>query len=761
MRPFQPILFLLCLPALTAHATIFGNVQGIVHDPQDRPLANSTVTLQPSGAADPQTVLTGTDGVFRFPAVALGDYTLSATASGFGTAAQTVTVQSDTTPVFHLELPLATIAARVTVHDATPAGLNPSSATPATLIREQDIAQTPGADLANSLAAITDFVPGAYVTHDQLHIRGGHQVSWLIDGVEIPNTNIATNLGAQINPRDIDYLQISRGSYTADLGDRTYGVFDVLPQNGFSRNRDAELTLTAGSFLQTDDQLSFGSHTERLGWYASLNGNRSDYALAPPIGHAFHDAGNGFGGFGSLLFNRTPSDQFRFVAQLRRDFFQIPYDPDPNSRENQIYNSSGLRDAQTEVDGLTTFSWVHIFPSSTVLQVSPFFHYNSADYAPGSQDTPVGATSNRASTYGGLQASIGTSLKKNSLEAGFYSFGQHDSNFFANTFADASFPDFQIAQTTNGGLIEEWLQDTYKVAPGLTALGGVRFSQFRADVNEGVIYPRAGLAYQVPKINWVFRAFYGRYYQPPPLLTTAGPLLAYAESSNTTLVPLRGERDEEHQFGVQIPLPGFLNAWVLDADTFQTRANNFLDHSNLGESSIFLPVTINGALIQGWEVTLRSPRLPHGGDAHLTYSNQLAQQRGAINGGLICAPIGSPECDATPGYHSLDHDQRNTLNLGYRSALPWRTWASFNVYYGSGFTNGSQGDPNDPYPHLPGHTTVDLSLGQSFGENATLSVTSTNLANRRVLLDNSLTFGGFHYNDPRMIYAELRYRFKF
>ena len=27
--------------------------------------------------------------------------------------------------------------------------------------------------------------------------------------------------------------------------------------------------------------------------------------------------------------------------------------------------------------------------------------------------------------------------------------------------------------------------------------------------------------------------------------------------------------------------------------------------------------------------------------------------------------------------------------------------------------------------------------------------------------DNSLTFGGFHYNDPRQIYGEVRYRFHF
>ncbi len=87
---------------------------------------------------------------------------------------------------------------------------------------------------------------------------------------------------------------------------------------------------------------------------------------------------------------------------------------------------------------------------------------------------------------------------------------------------------------------------------------------------------------------------------------------------------------------------------------------------------------------------------------------------------------------------------------------------STNVYYGSGFVNGEP-DSMTPYPnpYLPGHTTFDLAAGKSFGERITLSVSALNVANRRVLLDNSLTFGGFHYNDPRQIYGELRYRFRY
>ena len=63
--------------------------------------------------------------------------------------------------------------------------------------------------------------------------------------------------------------------------------------------------------------------------------------------------------------------------------------------------------------------------------------------------------------------------------------------------------------------------------------------------------------------------------------------------------------------------------------------------------------------------------------------------------------------------------------------------------------------------HLPGHTTLDITVGKDFGENVSLSVSALNIANRRIELDNSVTFGGFHWNNPREIVGELRYRFHF
>lgn len=748
-----------CLVAAPpARASVFGSVRGIVHDPHHRPIDNATITLHAAHSAFAETAKSNSDGEFSFVSVPLGDYVIAVSAPGFETVQQPLAVASNSSAILHFPLQVATVeqATHVTAQAQV---VNPETATPSTLISREAIARTPGADRTNSLAMITDYVPGAYVTHDMLHMRGGHQLSWLIDGVALPNTNIASNIGPQIDPKDVDYVQADRGSYDAGLGDRTYGIFDVVPRSGFERAREGELVMTLGNFYQTNDQISLGNHSEKFAWYVSANGNRSNYGLQPPTEDPVHDAENGYGGFASFIYNHDARNQLRLTTQLRADYYQIPYDPNPNDWQNQLYDSSGLRDGQHETDAYGIFTWVHTFNDSTLLQASPFYHYNSAKYEPSPQDRPTATTSDQTGNYAGLQSSITTTIAKNTISGGVYGYGQHEADLFGSVFNDGSAPDFSQHSTVAGGVEETYIEDKYTPLPWLTIIGGERQSHFQGAIGEDAVYPRIGASVQIPKLNWVFRGFYGHFYQPPPLTSLSGPVLAYANGSNTTFVPLRGERDEEHQFGVQIPFHG----WLLDADTFQTRANNFLDHSNIGESSIFIPVTVQGALIQAWEATLSSPLLWRYGQFHLAYSNQIAQQRGPITGGLICYDPADPSaCSVPSGYSPLDHDQRNTLNVGMNGNLPWRLYGGFNIYYGSGFSNGFT-DPPSPYmgDYLPSHTTADISLGRNFGERFVVTVNAINVANTRVLLDNSLTFGGFHYNDPRQIYGELRYRFHF
>lgn len=752
------VLFILVLLfSGTLFASVFGTVRGVVHDPQHRPVSDASVELKSATSDWKQTTQTDQDGGFSFNAVPIGDYRVFVTKSGFADEQQPLTVASGSSPTLHFQLKINSLNETTTVV-APPAGgvENIDSVTPTTLVDREDIARTPGADRSNSMAMITDYVPATYMTHDMLHMRGGHQVDWLIDGVPIPNTNIASNLGPEIDPKDIDYLEVQRGSYESQYGDRTYGIFNIVPRTGFERNNDAELILSFGNFYQTNDQINFGGHTERFAYYASINGNYSDYGLQTPIAQVVHDAQSGYGGFASFIFNPNSRDQYRIVTSLRQDNYQIPIDPDPNSPGNQVYPSYALRDSERETDGYLAFSWIHTFNPNLMLTVSPFYHYNNANYQAPLTDFPVSTNVTQTSNYGGLQASLNATVKKNELQVGVYGFGQTQQNYFSNYFTNGNTNFPASSASVTGGLEEIFLSDKFKATSWLTLIAGLRQSHFAADITENYVDPRFGIAAKVPKLNWIFHAFYGHFYQPPPLLTVTGPLLDLANSQNLTFAPLHGERDEEYQFGVTIPYRG----WELNADHFQTTAQNWLDHSNIGESNLFWPLTWYQALIQTWELTLRSPRLWNRGQFHLAYANQIARAEGPFTGGLICPSPAPPGCEPPPGYNPVDHDQRNTLNLGFNASLPWQSFASFNMYYGSGFTNGL---PNSQYPgpYLPAHTTFDLSVGKSFSERYTVSVTALNLTNLRVLLDNSLTFGGFHFNDPREIYAEFRYRFHY
>ncbi len=275
--------------AFTAFAATVGSVRGVIHDSQHRPVQNSMVMLKAKSSDWSATATSNANGEFTFNAVPLGEYIVTVAALGFQQGQQDVAVLSSTEPVLHFALNVAGAKESINVSGAPEAAPTDSS-TPTTVVDRLEIARTPGADRSNSLAMITDFVPGTYITHDQLHMRGGHQTSWLVDGVPVPNTNIASNLGPQFDPKDIDYLEVSRGGYGAEFGDRTYGVFNVVPRTGFERNREAELVLSAGNFYQTNDQFSLGSHTERFAYYASVNGNRSNLGIQTPVPQVVHDA---------------------------------------------------------------------------------------------------------------------------------------------------------------------------------------------------------------------------------------------------------------------------------------------------------------------------------------------------------------------------------------------------------------------------------------------------------------------------------------
>src|SRR5260370_11499781 len=222
---------------------------------------------------------------------------------------------------------------------------------------------------------------------------------------------------------------------------------------GCERAGPTGLVTGFGSFYCTDDQPSFGEHTDRFAYYASFNGNRSDHGLEPPTSKVLHDLGSGGGGFTSLIFNPNPNNQWRFVGALREDFYQVPNDPD--------LQASGVRDHEREQDAFGNLTFLHNIGAAMVLSVSPFFHFNRAAFEGGPSDVPS-ATDNRASTYAGGQISLTLVRGKHNAKVGVYTFGQHDNTLFALAANDGSGTDLPQRQKLSGGLQALFPEDQYK-----------------------------------------------------------------------------------------------------------------------------------------------------------------------------------------------------------------------------------------------------------------------------------------------------------
>ena len=401
------------LPAALG-AAVAGSVRGVVHDPQHRPLPAAQVVLHGPVVSEAKTVQSDLNGEFQFSDIAEGNYRVEISAKGFKPLEQQITVAADKTPVLHFQLDLAPLNSSLEVSGLV-SRLSPQTSTVQTMVSAEEIAQTPGADQTNSLAMITDYTPGAYMVHDMLHMRGGHQVNWFFDGIPVINTNIAANVAPLINPKDVLELEVERGGYSSEYGDRTYGFFNVVTPSGFERNNEAELVATAGNFFSTDDHFSIGSHTQRFAYYASIDGNRSELGLGTQVSQVIHDQSSGTGGFLSVLFNPNAKQQLRWVVSLREDHYQIPND--------QGDQAAGIRDLDLERDYLAGFHWTQTFADGVVLTLSPYYHYNAAQYLSGPQDTPFVLNDNSRSNYAGARSVLQVQRKRNDFRGGIEVWG--------------------------------------------------------------------------------------------------------------------------------------------------------------------------------------------------------------------------------------------------------------------------------------------------------------------------------------------------
>jgi hypothetical protein len=679
--------------------------------------------------------MTNGQGEAVFVAVPLGLYVVSVQSDGFEPADREIEVLSNTQTPVQVRLAISGVAQSMQV-TAPVQTINPENSGTATLTHQEDILLQPLADRSGTLGMITNNVPGTFVMHDHLHSRGGHGVIWQIDGMPVPNSNLASS-GAQFDPKDVWSLESKRGGLSANLGDRSYGVFNVVPRSGFDGDRFGEVVAGYGSFHRADGYVSFGDHTadDRFAYFASVAGNRTDVGLERVDIPILHDEGKTGSGFTSLQYRANTNDQLRFVGSFRADWNQVP-----NIVEQQAI---GIDDHTRTTDGFSNFTWAHTYEGGSLLTVSPYSHYNRGQYL-GGVDDPLITHDDRTSHYVGGYVNFTRTIGRHTLRLGTDSFGERWSSLFSLASTVGSMLSLTETERLWATVFATFVEDTFRVTPWMTINAGYRFERFAGTLTEYGNTPRVGAAFSTGR-GTVLRASYGRFYQHPQVATVSGPVLEFALREGFDILPIPGERDQIWEIGYGIPFDG----WTLDFDGFYSTTRNAVDHEVLGNSALLLPLTIESGRVRAVESTLRSPKIFGRLTCHYALSIMSAQGRGAITGGLT--DFAPPEDE----YFYLDHDQRVTFNTGFELMLPRRFWLSAMLLYGSGFLLG------DGPVHLSPHTTGDIAAGQNVTKNVSLRVTVTNITNAAFLTGFANSFAGTHCQNPREIGVQVRYKFKY
>ncbi len=230
-----------------------GAIEGVVKDTSGAVLPGVTVEAKsPNGA----TVSTTSDngGVYRFPSLAPGNYTLTANLSGFSPRTQEdVIVALGQVKKVDFALSVAGVAESVQVTAESPLVDVRQTARQTNIRAEQVellpkgrdfttlVTQAPGANQEAKLGGLS--IDGASAGENR----------YIIDGIETTNLRTGTS-GKNVIADFVDEVQVKSSGYTAEFGGATGGVVNVVTKSGTNTVHGDALLYFQGSSLQSDER---------------------------------------------------------------------------------------------------------------------------------------------------------------------------------------------------------------------------------------------------------------------------------------------------------------------------------------------------------------------------------------------------------------------------------------------------------------------------------------------------------------------------
>lgn len=558
-----------------AFAATTGQLQGTVADAQGNALPGVTVTAtSPAQIGGAKVAVTDAEGRFAFPALAPGEYVVSAELQGFASQERNeVQVRLDRTTEMAFTLPEGSVTEEIVVTSEAPV-VDPEQVGTAQTFTEEYLQYAAIGSGNRSYQAVL-FQAGGVADQGSASnpsVFGSTlgENAYLVDGVDTTDPVTAT-FGTNFNFDAIQEISFQTGGFEAEYGRATGGVVNIVTKSGGNelagtldaRYRDSDFYETGDHFDPDTSPVKFQDLAGTLGgpllrdrlWYFASFEDIDNELTPGGSPTTFNYKGQNY--LAKATWQLSPS--WQAVVKHSGD----PADLDNANadilvaREATRFQEQGGTITQAELSSVLSSSllWdvkgavnrqeLNSFPQSGDFDTPSHFdldtsitsgNHNNAQFSERDRDelkTSLTYFLEAAGSHelkGGIEYSDLRFESENYTVTGFqfYDLSSYGQNPFQPQFG-APFVMFVSPNSgpreSTGDLQTVFLQDAWQINDRLTAKLGVRYDQvaFENNVGEEVadmdkLQPRLGFAWDVKgNATSVARASWGRFMHPNAL----------------------------------------------------------------------------------------------------------------------------------------------------------------------------------------------------------------------------------------------------
>ncbi len=778
------IVFILALArtpvsAANANASLSGTVSrnGI-----GVPSASVTVT----GNRQTLHATTNARGEFSFPALGLGTYRVEAVSKAengvldvdLGSEGANVTV-----PISALrQIGQVAIARSTTVRGS---GAD-------TTLDATALARAPTSDsFPETLIQLPGTARGA---NGVVHMNGDHGVvDYAIDGVPLPQA-LNREIGSEIDPNDISFLDAIEGAYPAQYGLRFGSVLNITTRAG-TGPPGFDGSVRYGSYGDLDQSLGYHAPLGTEGGFdVALRNQQSNRALDPPNFSSPHNNGsdanqflrvtlpNGSGDFTDL----TLIHSFR-TFQIPNDVaFGEPANTDDNETQDDTFLSAQYRHALGKTGSLSfgpALKISHIrdfgdpandwsYGEALNVEPAPFGNGGTTSDCANALKSGNFATTTCAYSLEDDKTSLDYMLNgdlvqhfgKHELRAGLgYDLARVDKRYDVtlqpnNFLAPLQTPSAPGAATpvvdgnpNTGNTYQSYVQDSWRLSDKYEADFGLRYDFFTIRSTDfargfGSFSPRLKLTRLFGPRTSIY-AYVGRFFEPFSLENVdprAAQQLNLPLQATVAEFDLRPERDTQLEFGGHVPA----GAGELGFRIWQKNANDLIDDTQVGVTALHQDINYTLGRLSAETLDYVRP-LARNGRAYVNLNHTISLNAGCETQ-LLAPCFGAPA-----GYTPADHEQRYSITSGFLLSDRRGGWFSGNMEYGSGLSSGICAPANDDCKATP-HTIFSFEKGFAVRNGVALTARITNALNDRYFV-TLLNAQGNHFAPPRTFDVGLRF----